>query len=229
MFTESEVELICFMPEDPDLGVVNAARVSYGGRKKTLDEKDIKLINYLAEHHHTSPFRHPQYTFRIKAPEMCARQLYKHIVGCHYTSQQSFTGEAWNEISGRYVELQEEFWLPDGWRGQSKDNKQVGNVALTNERQQAIEIEYMDAVKASYDSYKELIRLGACREQARALLPVGFFTEWVFTASLQACIHLVQLRTHEGAQKETKEIADIMGEHLKTTAPYSYAALMKGH
>lgn len=227
--TDSEVELISYMPQIPDLGVVNAARVSFGKRKETLDDKDIKLINYLAEHNHQSPFRHVQYTFRIRAPEFVARQFYKHVVGCHYTSQQSFPDHAWNEISGRYVELSEEFWIPDDWRGQGKDNRQVGNTHLESEEQQAIDFEYMHGVSEAYTVYKKMLALGACREQARAVLPVGFFTEWYWTASLQACIHLVQLRTHKGAQKEIRDVAELIGNHLKATAPISYEALTRNH
>ena len=92
LFSDSEVELVSYMPEDPDLGVVNSARVSYGKKKDTLDQSDIKLINYLAAHNHMSPFRHPQFTFRIRAPEFVARQLYKH---CFSEDTEVLTENGW--------------------------------------------------------------------------------------------------------------------------------------
>ena len=94
--------------------IVNAARVSFGKRTKgPLDDKDKKLIKYLWEHKHTSPFRHVFFTFHIKAPIFVIRQWQKHQVGC-----------SWNEISGRYVQLENRVYCPDSWRRSIKDVKQ---------------------------------------------------------------------------------------------------------
>src|SRR6056300_1217079 len=105
-----------------DLSVANAARVSFG-KKSDLDwsdpwnppklkEKDAKLIRYLAEHKHISPFGHCFASFHIKAPVFVARQLVKH----------KFL--RWNEISRRYVDSEPEFYQPTEWRGRSEDKKQ---------------------------------------------------------------------------------------------------------
>jgi len=67
------VELVDIM--GTDLSVVNAARVSYANTKDTFDISDEKLIKYLAEHEHWSPFAHASLQFRIKAPIFVARQL----------------------------------------------------------------------------------------------------------------------------------------------------------
>ena len=88
-----EVELIDKM--GTDLTVVNAARVSFSKRKFTFEESDEKLIEYLAEHNHWSPFAHCSLQFRIKAPIFVARQLVKHQVGL-----------VWNEVSRRYVDVE---------------------------------------------------------------------------------------------------------------------------
>ena len=90
-----------------DLRVVNSARVSFGKIKKEFNDKDRKLINYLATHQHFSPFRHCLVCFHIKAPEFVMRQWYKHVVGCETTSNSSTKDHAWNEISGRYVPIKE--------------------------------------------------------------------------------------------------------------------------
>ena len=96
-----------------DLTVVNAARVSFDRTSSTLDDKDIKLIKYLAKHNHWSPFSHCFVQFRVKAPIFIARQLAKHQVGL-----------SWNEVSRRYVDSPPEFYEPETWRGKPENVKQ---------------------------------------------------------------------------------------------------------
>ena len=106
-----DVELVDHMGSD--LTVVNAARVSFGKRKKEFTEGDKKLIAFLAKHGHWSPFGHCSIQFHIKAPVFVARQLVKHQIGL-----------TWNEISRRYVDYEPEFYEVDKWRGQPIDKKQ---------------------------------------------------------------------------------------------------------
>jgi thymidylate synthase (FAD) len=106
-----KAELLSYMGDD--LMVVNAARVSYGKKKTSFDEKDKKLIKYLIEHKHTSPFRHPQLQFRIECPIFVERQAFKHQVGLTA-----------NSISGRYVDFSDSYSLPQKLRLQSNDSKQ---------------------------------------------------------------------------------------------------------
>src|ERR1700760_2866219 len=61
-----------------DIDIVNAARVSYGKFTKEISEKDVKLIRFLIEHHHDTPFEHNQLSFRIKAPIFVVRQWMRH-------------------------------------------------------------------------------------------------------------------------------------------------------
>ena len=97
-----------------DLSIVNAARVSFNKESDfsfdphtaelVLKAGDAKLLKYLAEHNHWSPFSHAFMSFRIKAPIFVARQLVKHQVGL-----------SWNEVSRRYVKDEPEFYsLPTG-------------------------------------------------------------------------------------------------------------------
>ena len=107
-----EVTLIDHMGSD--LSVVNAARVSFAKEHKELDgEKDERLIRFLAQHDHWSPFGHASLQFHIKAPVFVARQLVKHQVGL-----------VWNEVSRRYVDDEPEFYIPDGWRLKAENKKQ---------------------------------------------------------------------------------------------------------
>ena len=112
-----------------DLTPVNAARVSFGGRSEELTNKDKRLSKFLIKHKHFSPFRHQHIMVIIKAPEFVMRQWYKHVAGIETTSSSVTKDHAWNEISGRYVEV-EDFYYPEVWRKQSEDNKQASAAVL---------------------------------------------------------------------------------------------------
>jgi thymidylate synthase (FAD) len=205
-----------------DLTVVNSARVSFGKRKTKLDEGDKKLINYLAKNKHWSPFRHISIQFHIKAPEIVGRQFYKHIIGSEY----SFKDQAWNEKSLRYVVLEEEFYVPSKFRKQSSDNKQ----ASTNEEVDNPEIvkqKYNELLSHSYDTYKSLLELGVAREQARGVLPVSFYTEWIWSASLQAICNFIKLRDDPHSQWEIRQYALAMKEMAQSVCPVAFDAVME--
>ena len=104
-----------------DLTVVNSARVSFGKKKQEFTERDRVLVRYLAENKHYSPFRHIIVQFHVKAPEFVMRQWYKHVVGIETSSSYPTKDHAWNEISGRYVPVND-FYIPEKWRAQSDDN-----------------------------------------------------------------------------------------------------------
>jgi thymidylate synthase (FAD) len=197
-----------------DLSVVNAARVSYGKRKEAFDEKDTKLIRYLATHEHTSPFRHAYLQFHVKAPIFVFRQWMKHQVGC-----------SWNEISGRYVEFPEdEFHVPALFRQQAAVNKQGSEGAVAD--QAAAAEAYGASCKASVASYKRLLELGVCREQARCVLPLGLYSEVYWTTSLQAVAHFIRLRSESHAQWEIQEYARAVRALVEPRFPASLAALL---
>ena len=197
-----------------DLSVVNAARVSFSKVKKHIDKSDERLIKYLAKHNHWSPFAHTSAQFRIKAPVFVARQLAKHQVGL-----------VWNEVSRRYVSDDPTVWVPeDGWRKEPKDKKQGSSDELISS-QFAVGYIYTDASRHALDAYKEMIRLGVCPEQARAVLPLSFLTEWYWTGSVYAFSRVCNLRLAKDAQLETRQVADQIGERLKIDFPISWRAL----
>lgn len=212
---EEPVELVNVSGND--LTVVNSARVSFGKRKTELDDKDVSLINYLAKNKHLSPFRHAHATFCITCPIFVARQIHKHQVG--------FTV---NEISGRYVEFDGDAWEPDRWRTQSASVKQGSDGQLDEARELIADALYVEAIHTAYRNYKKLIGLGVCKEQARAVLPVGQLTSFFMTGSLQAWAHFYQLRSDGHAQYETREYARLISKHLSQAFPHSWAALTKG-
>jgi len=212
-------------PPNGDLLAVNAARVSFGKKHSEFERGDRGLINFLVQHKHDSPFRHVQITFRVKAPEFVMRQWYKHIIGIAYTPARE-PDHAWNEISGRYVEYPDEFYYPETFRKQSIDNKQATVDEEIDEADRARAL-YKTTVEQAYASYKDLLDLGVGREIARTVLPLNFYTEVIWTASLQAVMNFILLRDHEGAQQEIREYAVAVKELLKEVAPFTMAAWEK--
>jgi len=195
-----------------DTGIVNAARVSFGKRIDSIEEKDRKLIKYLLEHDHGTPFEHNSITFLVKAPIFVARQWFRHRIA------------SFNEISGRYVEVKEEFYIPKEFRKQSTNNRQAsieGN-ELDNERANLI---YVKTVKESFENYKELLALGVAREQARGVLPLNTYTEFYFTCNLRALLHFIKLRDHKNAQWEIQQYAKAMKEMAKEIFPETFRIL----
>ncbi|GAC1644722.1 MAG: FAD-dependent thymidylate synthase [Herpetosiphon sp.] len=218
------VELLDSMGSD--LTTVEAARVSFNRETTSMGEREQKLIRYLAEHEHTSPFRHAMLMLRFKAPLLVARQLWKHIVGIspEFDLEDRFSGfgggyrdTGWNEVSGRYVELEEQFYVPATWRAQSASNKQ-GSAGSAGD-QAAAAAAYRAGLDASYAAYQQLRELGVAKEQARAVLPQSIYTSWIWTGSLQAFLHVVDLRTKPDAQWETQQYGQAVRSILAERFP----------
>jgi thymidylate synthase (FAD) len=187
-----------------DLTPVNAARVSFGGRSDEFTDKDRKLSKFLIKHKHFSPFRHQHVMMIIKAPEFVMRQWYKHVVGIETTSTHPTKDHAWNEISGRYVEV-EEYYIPEVYRAQSDDNKQAseGEVELQEECLRT----WRDSIDHAKIFYEGLLRRGVAKEQARAILPLSQYTQVWWTASFQSIMNFIELRDESTAQVEIQEYA----------------------
>jgi len=202
-----------------DISVVNAARVSFGKKsgwasfksgdahRGVLHDKDRKLIHYLAEHKHLSPFGHCFASFHVKAPLFVARQLVKH----------KFL--RWNEISRRYVDSEPEFYEPDEWRGRNEDKKQgsdgVVHIYMDQEMQWHRQM----------TNYTNLINNGVCPEQARMVLPQSMMTEWYWSGSLDAFADMCNLRCTSDTQLETRLAANQICDSMKKLFPVSWFAL----
>jgi thymidylate synthase (FAD) len=201
-----------------DLTVVNAARVSFAKESTEFIAKDAGLINYLAKHHHESPFFHPQIRLRIKMPIFVAREWFRHTIGF-----------ARNEVSRRYVDSEPELWTPapDGLRARDPKLKQ-------GSKEEPVEhaAEIVDEIKGINDmllsNYKSLLEKGVAPEIARAILPQGMYTEFIETGSLAAYARLWRLRTDPGAQREIQAYARALETLLLPHFPVSWKALTLG-
>ena len=201
-----------------DLTPVNAARVSFGGRSEEFTNKDKRLSKFLIKHKHFSPFRHQHIMVIIKAPEFVMRQWYKHVVGIETTSSSVTKDHAWNEISGRYVEV-EDFYYPEVWRKQSEDNKQASAGVLDDLQQKRMAScynEYMRQVEMTYD---RMIDAGMAKEQARIVLPLSQYTQVWWTASFQSVMNFIELRDEPTSQVEIQEYARALKEIMLETFP----------
>jgi thymidylate synthase (FAD) len=211
-----------------DISVVNAARVSFGKKsgwasfksgdahRGVLHDKDRKLIHYLAEHKHMSPFGHAFASFHVKAPVFVARQLVKH----------KFL--RWNEISRRYVDSEPEFYEPDVWRGRSEDKKQGSSGEINVEHSDFYVTDLGDdgtLNDAALFTYQSLLEKGVCPEQARMVLPQSTMTEWYWSGSLDAFAHMCNLRCTSDTQLETRLVANQICDSMKKLFPVSWFAL----
>jgi thymidylate synthase (FAD) len=140
----------------------------------------------------------------IKAPEFVMRQWYKHVVGIETTSSHPTKDHAWNEISGRYVEV-EEYYVPEVFRAQSDDNKQAseGEVELQEECLRT----WNDSIEHAKIFYDGLLRRGVAKEQARVILPLSQYTKVWWTASFQSIMNFIELRDEPTAQVEIQDYA----------------------
>tara|TARA_R100000900_G_scaffold118292_1_gene93060 strand:- start:1039 stop:1701 length:663 start_codon:yes stop_codon:yes gene_type:complete len=215
-----EVTYISHMGDD--ISVVNAARVSFGKKSKyectdlikgkwELKPADVKLIKYLAEHNHKSPFNHAFATFHVKAPVFVARQLVKH----EYMP--------WNEISRRYVDSEPEFYDPEHWRGRSADKKQGSEGVVPPAPPNILS---GSVHKRALENYKLLLHHGVAPEQARMVLPQSMMTEWYWSGSLYAFAKMCSLRCADDTQLETQLVAVEIENVMLNAFPVSWQALM---
>lgn len=203
-----------------DLMIANIARVSYNKESLEFGEKDAKLINFLAKHGHTSPFRHPQLQFRIECPIFVERQLFTHQIGW-----------ARNSISGRYVDFSDSYWLPDQLRLQSKDSKQGSAEDISKDANDYYLSRMKSVVDHAKEVYDEMCKSGIAKEQCRIILPLSLETKFIWTGSLQAFIHLCNLRLKKDTQKETRDLVSQMLDLVKNIEgnPFKYTIEAFGH
>lgn len=215
-----------FSNEDSlDFFPASAARVSFGNEDKTgkNPEADKKLMKYLADHEHMSPFEHQSVTFLVEVPLFIRSQIMRH---------RTF---AYNEISRRYTDENLEFWIPDTFRGQAVNNRQASSDEklpqyMDTEERNGVDRTphdvYVYMMEEALGHYNEMIKFGVAREQARAVLPQSLLTKFYQTGSLRNWAHFIKLRTHEGAQKEVQILAERISRKLSNLWPTAWGVLV---
>jgi thymidylate synthase (FAD) len=208
------VRLVDWMGGDDS--VVRAARVSYDAAWRAGEDQgsDTKLVNYLWKNHHTTPFEAVTFTFEVKAPIFVFRQWHRH---------RTFS---YNELSARYRELPEEFYLPnpENLRQQSKRNKQGSDGLISIEHAEGI-VNAMESVcKDAFEIYRAALDTGVARELARSVLPVATYSHMFATVNLLNLLKFLTLRCDSHAQYEIRVYADAMRELVRPIVPVCVAA-----
>lgn len=204
------VRLIDWMGSD--LSIARNARVSYDAEWRAGEDQgsDTRLINYLYNNGHNTPFESCTITFEIKAPIFVFRQWHRHRT------------QSYNELSARYKELPEEFYIPelDQITTQSADNKQMRTDEI-NSHAPAIREAIETCNKTSFEVYHSMLEAGCPREIARSVLPVGTYSHMFATMNLHNLFRFLSERLHPHAQYEIRVYAEAILELIEPLFPVS--------
>ena len=209
-----------------DLSIANAARVSYDKESRLREDgsltiADQRLIKFLWDEGHTSPFRHAAMTFEVYAPLFVARQWWKHTVASSHVDDQN----GWNESSRRYITENEEFYIPKGheWRSKPENSKQGSGEALVSDVGGYFTNKLWDTIESGKKLYDKALQAGVAPEQARLFLPAyGMYVRWRWTVSLHGALNFLNQRLPQDAQYEIREYAEAIKELTKQSFPYTY-------
>jgi thymidylate synthase (FAD) len=209
-----------------DLSIANAARVSYDKQSDEMSERDAKLIKFLWDEKHTSPFRHAALTFEVYAPLFVARQWWKHAVASTHLDDQN----GWNESSRRYITENEEFYVPQGtqWRSKPENSKQGSGPAVDEDYGAGLTEKLRNYISDGVDMYNKSIHDGVAPEQARLFLPAyGMYVRWRWTVSLHGVLSFLDQRLPSDAQYEIREYAEAVKELTRGSFPYTYKVALE--
>ncbi|MFT7671081.1 MAG: thymidylate synthase (FAD) [Planctomycetota bacterium] len=220
------IALVDRMQVDPAAKIVNSARISYDKCRDEFDEaKDKGLCSFLWKHGHTSPYRHSFYTFHWKSPLFVFRQAFKYQVGSGWREYEvdgqsvslevfdvmfdTDKGCSWNEVSGRYVQWEPEFYFPGRLRANPPHGNKQASIDLPPEFDHEGERALMQAeCEATFAQYLERIERGVAKEIARMCLPQNMYTQAYWTVSMQGVIHFLEQRLSIDAQFEIRKHAE---------------------
>jgi thymidylate synthase (FAD) len=170
--------------------IVYCARVSNPSNQMNM-ETAPKLLKYLIEHKHWSPFEMANMCVEIKTSRAIAAQILRH---------RSFS---FQEFSQRYASVIGTEKIE--WRLQGKTNRQVGDEVVE------LPIKLMDELQWVQDKcedlYHDLIKEGIAKECARMVLPLNTSTTIYMSGTIRSWVHYLQIRTKEDTQKEHRDIA----------------------
>ena len=212
--------LIHITPNAEDL-ISYMARVSNPSNQNNT-QTSAKLIKYLIDHQHWSPFEMVNMCVEINTTRSIAAQILRH---------RSFS---FQEFSQRYAEVVTPAEIPQLRRQDTKnrqnsiddladflrDSSFNGEVVKKN-----FQLRIGNLYSDCYGLYKELIAAGVAKECAREVLPMAAPTKLYMNGTIRSWLHYCDLRTSNGTQKEHAQIAaqiqDLLYQHL----PYVSAAM----
>jgi thymidylate synthase (FAD) len=206
------IELIDHMGSD--LRIVNAARQSYDRESEELTAADEGLINYMIKNSHGTPFEHVNFTFKVKLPIFVAREWMRHRIG------------SFSEMSGRYVKLKQEFYMPGPEYVRSQVGK-MGNYRFEPVREEsALETRetFEDVYYLAWTYYEDMLKKGIAKEVARNVLPVSIYTQFIWTVNLRSLFNFIKLRSGKHALSEIRDYSEEIEKIVKLIVPVAYTA-----
>lgn len=194
-----------------DLDIVNAARVSFSAYQSEMDQRAEGLINFLMKNKHATPFEHVTLKFYVKCPIFVAREWFRH------------RWSSFNEMSMRYYVPDElEFYVPD-YEAVRKQVGKPGHYEFEQITDQSVITFVQDKMSDIYnlaeEAYYDLLEAGVAKEIARCVLPVGQYTEFIWTVNLRSLLNFIALRNDSNAQQEIREFAAAVEEFAESVAP----------
>lgn len=185
-----------------------AARMSFDNLDEIRTiEQDRKLCEYLMKNKHTSPFEMISVWLEMKLPIFVARQFVRHRT------------VRLNEVSGRYVTLPAEWYIPEVVGGKATNNKQGQVDNLSQDWQIHFKQTLNDHCQNGYDDYIHNINNGVAPEHARLMLSVNHYTHWLWNQDLHNLLHFLSLRDHPHAQVEAQAYAKAIDSLIREVLP----------
>lgn len=193
-----------------DVDPAQAARMSFDGMDENrAREEDLRLCRYLMKHAHTSPFEMVDVWIEMKMPIFVARQYVRHRTA------------SINEISGRYIKLPAEWYIPEVVGGKAANVKQGQEDNLPRALQDEFKADLNAACSSNYATYEHYLNAGVAPEHARMLLHLNTYTHWLFKQDLHNIMHLLSLREDGHAQVEAQAYARAIIQLLRQYLPES--------
>jgi len=200
-----------------DLDVVNAAKVSFATYQREMDEKSVGLINFLMKNKHATPFEHSVFKFYIKCPIFVAREWFRH------------RWSSFNEMSMRYyIPETLDFYNPENIRQQIGKPGSYSFEEITDPiTLSLVESKTKSVYAYAYNTYQVLLEAGVAKEIARSVLPVGQYTEFIWTVNARSLINFISLRNDSHAQYEIKCYAEVIENIFAEYMPITHESFVK--
>lgn len=202
---------------EPENGPGSLCKVCVGRRVAINKPGDEKLLRYLYENSHATPFEMAGMTIEVKAPIFVFREWHRHRT------------QSYNEMSARYTPLPDENYIPTVERlmiNAGGINKQAGTVKDSNEMTEETARWFQGQLVRTYredqDLYGKALKSGVPKELARVHLPVGRYSRMRASANLRNWLAFLTLRMAPAAQWEIRQYANALGQIVAKVFPRTW-------
>ena len=185
-----------------DLTPVQAAKVSTNKEVDSLDEKGRGLLKYLADHLHMTPFEMVDLTLIVECPIFIRSQVHRH---------RTFS---YNEWSGMYSVVGEEFYVPKDFNKQGKRALSLTEDVLDDKTAKDIKTRMEIHILRSWELYHLLLEREVTRDLSRLVLPQNMMTKFYMKGSLRSWMQYCALRCADDAHYEHQYLADLVFHQL---------------